>query len=123
MTSARRCADVWFVVRFAPRVSRLCAGLSALDVTIRGGLFYLLSKQAGRRADLDELEAGFGLPRVRDAHHTLGFFILNSRCILSATWLDRPPGEFRQKSKKYQLGTICTHFRRDYSAFLSRVVI
>lgn len=75
MTSARRCADVWFVVRFAPRVSRLCAGLSALDVTIRGGLFYLLSKQAGRRADLDELEAGFGLPRVRDAHHTLGVFI------------------------------------------------
>lgn len=58
------------LVRFAPRVSRLCAGLSALDVTIRGGLFYLLSKQAGRRADLDELEAGFGLPRVRDAHHT-----------------------------------------------------
>lgn len=50
--------------------------MSALDVTIRGGLFYLLSKQAGRRADLDELEAGFALPRVRDAHHTLGFFFL-----------------------------------------------
>lgn len=33
-------------------------------------------RQAGRRADLDELEAGFGLPRVRDAHHTLGFFFI-----------------------------------------------
>lgn len=47
-----RHADVWPVVRFAPRVSCLGAGLSALDVAIRGGLFYLLSRQAGSRVIL-----------------------------------------------------------------------
>lgn len=80
--------------------------MSALDVTIRGGLFYLLSKQAGRRADLDELEAGFGLPRVRDAHHTLGFFLfyfkqpLHSLCNVA-----RPPaGRLQTEEQKISIG-------------------
>lgn len=45
-----RHADVWLVVRFTRRVSCPSARLSAFDVTIRGGLFYLLSKLAGRQA-------------------------------------------------------------------------
>lgn len=70
--TARRHTDVSYTVGLQwKRVACLCSGLSALDGMIRGSLFYLLSN---RHADCDELEAGSGLPGVRDAHRSPGFF-------------------------------------------------
>lgn len=94
--AARGHADVSYITGLQwKRAACLCAGLSALDGMIRGSLFYLLSN---RHSDYDELEAGSGLPRVRDAHRRPGFF---KQCLYSQCSVARPLQRKEKKKKNW----------------------